>query len=887
MKISAGTRLGPYEVLAPIGAGGMGEVWRARDTRLGREVALKVVHPRFAADADQLRRFEQEARAASQLNHPNILVVHDVGSHEGSPYIVSELLDGESLRERLGAPLPPRKAVEYALQVAHGLAAAHEKGIVHRDIKPENLFVTRDGRIKILDFGVAKLTQPEFSSVPLTEVPTAAPSTDAGVVLGTVSYMSPEQVLGKSLDSKSDLFSLGVVLYEMLSGKRPFQKETAPETMSAILREEPPDLTVTNQSVSPGLESVVWHCLEKEPSNRFQSARDVAFALGHLTSATSSAPGTQRGFPQARRWRKGVMAATAVVSLVAAFCVGKWLSPPHLLHVERLTPSPRIISSARFLPDEKSIVYTAAPDGLDAESLGELFRLNPGQPPIPLGVRDCRVLDVSASGELILVWNRERTVDGRKESTPVLARIPSAGGAAPQVVEEEYVHVGDQARWTRDGRDLIVKHVKYKGKSTQVVVFQGRPVYEVPWGFGFYDFNLNDKGDAIRFVEFRAKGRSFVTVGLDGRVISRNSLKDLKGQSIFSVGKRLVFLSRRNGRENPDQLVQLSPSGEFQRVLQNLPTGADLWDVNPAGDILITPSGDSGVQEFRGVTELRWLEPGADRERVLDVESARAPSLNESGTQLICSAGKAFEGYGILLPAGQSTATSLGEGFVLDQARDGKTILNMVNDQDGYYRLRLQPAGAGAPQNLPGKWVHCWDAFLQEGGKAFVYGRLKDDEGRHPYLLDVNAGSPQRLPWPAKDTVAIVDGPVSPDGRTAFAAATTELDSTPWSQVDLSSGALTPLPPGCAGMNPLSWTANGQGIWLTKEFAKDRSFPLELWRCDLKTGKAEKVRSITGPGYPLAKLGNFSITPDGRSYAYDSNYDFPVRKYLFRISGAL
>ena len=361
MGLSAGATLGPYEILAKIGAGGMGEVYRARDTRLGRDVAVKIVRPRLSADSEQLRRFEQEARAASQLNHPNILVVHDLGSHEGSPYIVSELLEGESLREKLGAPLPPKKAVEYALHVAHGLAAAHEKGIVHRDLKPENLFVTKDGRIKILDFGVAKLVQPAMPSVSMTEAPTVAPSTDAGVVLGTVGYMSPEQVLGKPLDARSDLFSLGVVLYEMLSGKRPFQKDTAPETMAAILREEPPELSATNTTISAGLDRIVRHCLEKEPSNRFQSARDVAFALESLSQASTAGTAPIRAAVDRRRM---VVTAISIVLIAAAgaglFIWGRQSGRPPTPTFKRLTFKRGTITGARFAPDGRTVVYSAA-----------------------------------------------------------------------------------------------------------------------------------------------------------------------------------------------------------------------------------------------------------------------------------------------------------------------------------------------------------------------------------------------------------------------------------------------------------------------------------------------------------------------------------------------
>jgi TolB-like protein/Flp pilus assembly protein TadD len=319
MSLSTGTKLGPYEIVAPLGAGGMGEVYRARDTRLDRDVALKVIHSRFAADADRLSRFTQEAKAAARLDHPNILVVHDVGSHEGSPYIVSELLEGESLREQIGAVLPPKKAVEYALEIAWGLSAAHEKGIIHRDMKPENVFVTKDGRIKILDFGVAKLTQPS-SEGPLNTAATTAAATEPGVVLGTVGYMSPEQVQGKPLDGRSDLFSLGAVLYEMLSGKRPFHRGTAPETMTAILRDEPPDLSETNRNIPPALERIVRHCLEKEPDRRFQSARDVVFDLESISGLLGTKPAVPMSAAGvfARRHR----AAVAVTALLVALALG-------------------------------------------------------------------------------------------------------------------------------------------------------------------------------------------------------------------------------------------------------------------------------------------------------------------------------------------------------------------------------------------------------------------------------------------------------------------------------------------------------------------------------------------------------------------------------------
>ncbi len=310
MSLPPGHRLGVYEVQSLLGAGGMGEVYRARDGRLHRDVAIKILPASFAADPERMARFEQEARAAAALNHPNIVAVHDLGEHEGAPFLVTELLEGMSLRDTLreGA-LPPRKAIDYGVQIAQGLAAAHEKGIVHRDLKPDNLFITSDGRVKILDFGLAKLTQPEspagsMSVLPTTPAFTNVPNTVAGVVLGTMGYMSPEQVRGVAADHHADIFALGVVLYEMLAGQRAFNGDTAVDVMSAILKEDPPELSVAARGIPPAFARVVVRCLEKNPASRFQSARDLAFALDALSAHTASAtaaviPDTR---PTSPRW---------------------------------------------------------------------------------------------------------------------------------------------------------------------------------------------------------------------------------------------------------------------------------------------------------------------------------------------------------------------------------------------------------------------------------------------------------------------------------------------------------------------------------------------------------------------------------------------------------
>src|SRR5581483_5109449 len=287
MPLTSGAKVGPYEIQSQLGAGGMGEVYRARDTRLGRDVAIKVLPESFVRDAERLHRFEQEARAIAALNHPNILGIFDTGQSNGCPYLVSELLEGETLRTILDrGELSSRKATDYAVQIAQGLAAAHEKGIVHRDLKPENIFVTKDGRIKILDFGLAKLAQ-KSSAASADGLTMTSSHTAAGVVMGTASYMAPEQVRSESVDPRTDIFALGAVLYEMLSGKRAFRRETPAETMTAVLKEDPPDISISMPSVAPALDRIVRRCLEKSPEQRFQSARDLSFALSALSGSDS------------------------------------------------------------------------------------------------------------------------------------------------------------------------------------------------------------------------------------------------------------------------------------------------------------------------------------------------------------------------------------------------------------------------------------------------------------------------------------------------------------------------------------------------------------------------------------------------------------------------
>jgi len=346
MALPSGTKLGPYEILSPIGAGGMGEVYRARDTRLGRDVALKILPESFAGEPERLRRFEQEARAVAALNHPNIMAIHDIGQQDGSPFLVSELLEGESLRGALdNGALPQRKTIEFGVQIAHGLAAAHEKGIVHRDLKPENIFVTKDGRIKILDFGLAKLAQQAGSE----DATLTSPHTAVGMVMGTASYMAPEQVRGEAADPRTDIFAFGAVLYEMLSGVRAFRRDTAAETMTAVLKDDPAELSDPARVVSPALERIVRRCLEKNPEQRFQSARDLSFALSALSGTEASV--LARAAAAAPRRASSVPWLAALLGLVAVAAVTWFVA-------RRPVPTTRM-QFALAVPDEMSISHLA------------------------------------------------------------------------------------------------------------------------------------------------------------------------------------------------------------------------------------------------------------------------------------------------------------------------------------------------------------------------------------------------------------------------------------------------------------------------------------------------------------------------------------------------
>ena len=507
MTLNPGTDLGPYRIIEPIGAGGMGEVYRARDGRIGRDVAVKVLPARFSQDPDRLRRFEQEARAAGALNHPNILVIYDVGTHEGAPYVVAELLQGETLRERLrGGPLPLRKAAEIGVQIAQGLASAHEHGIVHRDLKPENLFVTRDGRVKILDFGLAKLTDRDPKEARPTASTLAADSS-AGGAWGTVGYMSPEQARGLPLDHRSDIFTLGVILFEMLSGRRPFQAATSADTQSAILKEDPPDLTTLVPTVPPVLDRLVRHCLEKSPGERFQSARDFAFNLDATAGSSGTQPVSVSG--ASRHSQLPLVAALLGLAILGALLIVPRLfraSTPRGVLRASLDPPPGTIADVTsdcpaISPDGRMVVYSRVDSigGMSALWLRHLDAPAPEKIPgttggfQPFWSPDSRSIGffvpsklerISVDGGPAIVlcdagnprggsWGKNGVILFAPAATGGLLRVPASGGSPAPVTTLDSTRHEAAHRWPcflPDGRRFLFLTVPARNGSYDTFV---------------------------------------------------------------------------------------------------------------------------------------------------------------------------------------------------------------------------------------------------------------------------------------------------------------------------------------------------------------------------------------------------------------------------------
>jgi serine/threonine protein kinase len=598
MSIAKNTRFGPYEIIAPVGAGGMGEVYRARDTRLGRDVAVKVLPSSYSDNKERLQRFEQEACAAGALNHPNILSIYDIGTRDGSPYVVSELLDGQTLRERLnGSILPSRKATDYARQIAHGLAAAHEKGILHRDLKPENLFLTKDERVKILDFGLAKLTGSADAQAQ-TEIPTRRIDTDPGVVMGTVGYMSPEQLQGKAVDHRSDIFSFGAIFYEMLSGRRAFQGDSSAETMSAILKEDPPDLSETNKNVAPALERVVHHCLEKNREARFHSASDLAFALEALSGATSVSDQTATAIAIAPPWDRpkrrerlvwigatGLLGLTLLATLpfVIAYFRSTPSTEPHTTRFlifppeksgligggQHISPDGLRLVYVAINNDGKRLLWTRSLDSLTSQPLsGTEEAANPFWSPDGRFVgffaagSKLKKIEVTGGptqtladvqGSLGGTWSREGVIVFAKSSGDRLFRVSSTGGTPTPVTTLDESRKETAHLWPYflpDGRHFLYLARSVQRENTGIYVgtldsnehkllvnADSSPVYALP-GFLLFVRERTLMAQPFDANRLQLTGEPFSVVEQAGYNVAN-------GRAYFSVSETgvLVFLS--------------------------------------------------------------------------------------------------------------------------------------------------------------------------------------------------------------------------------------------------------------------------------------------------------------------------------------------------------
>jgi hypothetical protein len=814
----------------------MGEVYRTWDARLGREVAVKVLPASMASDADRLRRFEQEAKAAGALQHPNVLAVYDVGSHEGSPYIVSEQLQGETLRERLGAgDLTPRKAVEHAVQIARGLAAAHEHGIVHRDLKPENVFVCRDGTVKILDFGVAKLRgEPAGGS----EDETASQVTRPGTIVGTVAYMSPEQVRGQPVDARSDIFALGVVLYEMLARRRPFGGETLAEVQIAILREEPRELPAIDGRVPAAVDRVVRRCLEKRPEDRFDTARDVALSLDAVASATGES--SPASVPVGRRPRLRVAVGLTAALLLAA-AVGALLG----WHLRPLPPPPSYtqltfrrgtIFNARFAADGETVVYSAAWDGQPERVFTTLVGSRESR---DLGIEG-KVLAVSSGGEMAV----RLASSGR---SGVLARLSLSGGAPRELLDD----VRDAA-WDAEGRDLAVVHV-----------VEGRTRLEYPIGHVLYQPAAGDvrslcvlpSGSVAVFERLADAGARPFAISLVDRKGGRRVLSagwaDWWWLS-WSPSSGEILFAGNAGAEYA--LYAVRPTGGA-RLVGRVPGDFQLHDVDPRGRILLARS-------FwrRGVVV---LPPGAAQERDLSwLDFSNAADISPDGRQLLIGeigGGLGGKGGIALRKTDGSPAVMIGEGAALSLSPDGRFVLALPDALGAGDRLLVIPTGAGERRELRHASIsRFFDAAWFPDGRHIAVAGGPDEKRMHLYLWDIGGTEPPRALSPEAGFKQPV---VSPDGRWVTAGR----EGAPPELYAVEGGSPRPLPGGRDDDWPLRWAADGRSLFVRR----GTGMPARVERVEIATGRRRLWKELR-PADPagVSDIGSVVVTPDGKSYAY-------------------
>jgi Tol biopolymer transport system component len=818
----------------------MGEVYRARDTRLRRDVAVKVIRSSLATP-EYVRRLDREARTAGSLNHPNILAVFDVGTEGEVPYVVSELLEGESLRQRMDrGPIPYRKALEYGIQVASALAAAHEKGIRHRDVKPANVFITVDGRIKLLDFGLAELEKPRSKADP--DDSTASPPSHPGVARGTAGYMSPEQVLGESLDQRADIFALGIVLYEMLTGKRAFQRATSVETMSAVLNEEPVDPLVANPSLPPAAAVAVRRCLEKNKEERFQSARDLAFHLKHLVQATMGAPVVPI---RARLTRRNLAVAGLALAAVGA---GAWLARGSLGgHSEpvyqQLTYDRGRIGGARFARAESAIVYSQAL-GLTPP---EVRLVLPGSPESrTLGYREADVL-ATRPGELALSMHR-RYIGGERFSG-TLATVPLNGGTPKELMLD--VEDGD---WDPSGTDFAVARSTGFGSDSWLEYPAGKRLYKASGSI--HSLRVSPDGKRVAFVEDPAglgTGGAVRIVHRDGttKVLTR-SWVSARGLAWSPRGDEVWFTAADARANRALRAVDLDGT---ERLVAESPGSLTLWDAAPDGRVLLTR--DDERRSLVGVP------PGQTIERDLSAfDDAGLAALSPDGRTLLF--GDRFGVY--LRPTNGSPPVKLGfkDVFPDDLSPDGTLVLATSSFTN---QLLLLPTGAGEAQPLPAHGITSYHgAWWFPDGHRILFNTWVPEEGsasradqptrRRSYVTDRAGVSPRPATPAGMWAVAI-----SPDGtRLAVLGAGPGISLLP-----VGGDQPEPVPGSGAGDRPVGWTADGGALWVLRR----EQAPASVDRLEIATGRRQEWKKLVPPDPSgVVSIAELRITPKGDSYFY-------------------
>ena len=845
MTLAAGTKLRPYEIVGAIGAGGMGEVYRARDTRLGREVAVKVLPASFASDPDRLRRFEQEARAVAALNHPNILAIHDIGTHEGTPFLVTELLEGQTLRECLGeGALPLRKAIDIAVQAAHGISAAHERGIIHRDLKPANIFLTSDGRVKILDFGLAKLTEKEAQTPGETQgaTLTAGGATEPGVVLGTIGYMSPEQVRGKPADGRSDIFALGTILYEMLSGRRAFEKDSSADTMAAILKEDPPELSSEARKIPPALDRIVRHCLEKNPAERFQSARDLAFNLESLSGAsTTSAPAlASRKYP-ARKWLVPLVAALIALAIGAA---GEWLFVRRSggvagISYRPMSFQPEAVFNARFAPDGATVVSSVAAEGNKPGLVVQRPGASAGQ---SMGPADVELLSVSSRGDLAVLTDARYIAQFLFAGA--LADMPIEGGAPRDILE----NVQD-ADWAPDGSGLaIIRDVNGESRLEYPI---GKVLYQTA-GY-LSDLRFSPRGDEIAFFEHpvRYDDRGSVdVVNLRGqrRALSAG-YQSLEGLAWASAGNDVFFAANLQGTPYMT-IFAVSLSGAVRKVLASV-GDVRVLDASADGKLLVT--------EDEQVEQVMALTGGAEVERNLSwLDFSNLSVISADGREVLFteSSGVVGQAYALCLrQTDGSPLVQLGSGRAADISRDDAWALSVAPGPPT--QLVVYPAGAGERRVLDaGKIVDYQSAkFFPDGKHALECGNESGRAARC-YVQDITGGPPRPI-----TPEGTSDGLVSPDGEKVLVRG----PEGKYLVYPVAGGAPRPLLWLAPDDVAIRWTLDG-GAVLSYKAAQ---VPARVERVDLSTGRRALLRELA----PVDRTGVVNIfyvcfSDREKSYAY-------------------